>query len=324
MSSEFRQDLVSGEWVLMAANRSKRPHDFVREPVSSAYISKENCPFENLELSGNELIWRYPDDENWSVALIKNKFPAVDSGVCTPIQKVGPFNTHVGVGNHEIFVFRDHDKSISDLENDGLTNIIRCYKKRTKEIIDLGGCTQYLMIFHNFGKEAGASLYHPHSQLLSAPIIPPDVSRSLYGAQRFYKDNHRRVYDGMISWEIEQKKRIVYENDFFIAFCPFASRSPYEVRIFCKDSHAHFEKMPDPLDLYLGDALGVVLKKIKKALNNPAFNFYIHTAPLENVLREAHDFYTWHIEILPTISIVAGIEMATGITINIVDPDEAA
>ena len=128
----------------------------------------------------------------------------------------------------------------------------------------------------------------------------------------------------MLAWEMEQGKRIVYENDFFVAFCPYVSKYPYEVRIFAKEGHAHFEKMPEVLDPPLADALGIVLKKIAVVLDNPAYNFFIHTAPVESSLPDLHEFYSWHVEILPKFKIDAGVEIGTGFGVNVIDPDEAA
>lgn len=322
MLSEFRQDLVSGEWILFSTARGKR---LIKEKKKKEfYQSKEDCPFEDPEGSGQEIVWAYPDKKSWQVMVIKNKFPAVKEGICGPSKKFGPFLIHDAIGNHEVIVFRDHDKGLGDLELKEISSIINVYKKRYQEIAVQAGCTKYIMIFNNYGPEAGASIYHPHSQIISTPILPPDVKRSLEGAYKFYKKNKKRVYDVIINWEIDQKKRIIYENDFFIAFCPFFSKSPYEIRIFSKESHSHFEKMPDSLDEYLADILSKVFRKIKVALNNPSYNFFIHTAPLDPNLENIHEFYHWHIEILPKLSIPAGFEMGTGIDINFIDPDQAA
>ena len=183
---------------------------------------------------------------------------------------------------------------------------------------------RYILIFHNSGRDAGASLYHPHSQIISMPILPPDVSRSINGSHNFYKEHKERVYDVLMKWEKEHGNRIIYENDLFLAFCPFVSKTPYEVRIFSRDSHAHFEKMPDEFDKYLEDVLLAVLKKIKKSLGDPPYNLFIHTAPAETDLESVHEFYSWHIEILPKVKITAGFEIGTGVDINMVDPDQAA
>ena len=320
--NEFRQDLVSGDWVLLASGRAKRPnHDINKKDF---YQPKEGCPFENLKNSGQEIVWGYPENENWRAMVIKNKFPALKPGLCGPNKKIGPFNSNDATGSHDIIVFRDHDLLFSDFSKEQMVDAIRVYKKRYQELAGSSECVEYVMIFHNYGAEAGASIYHPHSQIISLPILPPDVKSSISGSYDFFQKNKKKVYDLIIEWERSEKKRIAYENDFFIAFCPFVSRSPYEVRVFSKDSHAHFEKMPDEMDKHLADALIAVLQKIKKALGNPPYNFFIHTAPIKEKSESFHEFYHWHIEILPKISISAGFELGTGIETNIIDPDQAA
>lgn len=324
--NEFRQDLVSGEWVLFATGRSSRPGHKPAEPKESENYSKENCPFEDLRGSGQEVLWFYPNEEEWEIAVIKNKYPALVPGVCVPGSKNGPFSTNEAVGSHDVIVYKDHDVHFGDMSVDQLESVIRVYKSRYKEIVETGGeCVQHIMIFHNFGSGVGGSLYHPHSQIISMPILPPDIARSLRGSEKFYKENEKRIYDLITKWEVEQGKRIIYGNDLFIAFCPFVSKYPYEIRIFPRDSHAHFEQMPDTFDKYLADAMNAVLKKIKKALNNPDYNFFVHTASVkEDSDSKFHEFYTWHVEIIPKSSVIGGLELGTGVYVNVVDPDEAA
>lgn len=322
MLSEFRQDLVSGDWVLISTERSKRFKEARKR--EKFYQPKKGCPFEDPKESGQKIVWGYPDEDNWKIMVIKNKYPAVKQGLCTPEYKRGLFNIHDGIGMHDVIIFKDHDKPLSDFSVTEAEDVIKVYKKRYKEIAKEDKCAKYIMIFNNFGHEAGTSIYHPHSQIISTPILPPDVSRSIYGAYKFYQKNRKRVYDVILEFEIKEKKRIIYENEHFIVFCPFVSHLPYEVRIFSKYSLAHFEQMPEELNNCLADALVTALKKIKKALDDPAYNFFIHTAPTEAVLDDIHKFYHWHIEILPKVSVLAGFELGTGIDINVVDPDQAA
>ena len=318
--NEFRQDLVSGDWVLFSTGRKHSVREFEK-----FYQSREECLFEDLQRSGQEIIQRFPEGNDWQITVIKNKYPAVRSGLCGPDLDIGPFKGHEAAGEHNVVIFKDHDIKFADFSEEQLVNVIRVYKKRYQEVASVSECIEYVMIFHNHGPEAGASIYHPHSQMISLPILPPDVSRSVNGSLDFYKKNKKKVYDLIIEWERKENKRIIYENEFFIAFCPFVSKTPYEVRIFSKDSHAHFEKMPDEMDKYLADALSATLKKMNKVLKEPPYNFFIHTAPVkENQFENFHEFYHWHVEILPKLSIFAGFELGTGVDINVVDPDKAA
>ena len=321
MLNEFRQDLVSGGWVLFSTERAGRPYH-QQNNKEDEYASKKDCPFEYPKSSGNEPVWFYPNEKEWRIAVIKNKFPAIKPGICAPESSVGPFKVHPAVGNHDLFIYRDHNRHLGDFSLDEMTEVIKAYKRRYKEVANVGDCVRYVLIFHNFGREGGASIYHPHSQIISMPILPPDVSRSIRGSYNFFKEHGKNIHDLMLNWEMESGTRIVYTNDKFVAFCPFVSKNPYEVRIFMKSGQPHFEELSDDFDSGLADVLLVSLKKIKKALNNPSFNLFIHTAPVES--SHTHDYYSWHIEILPKFTKLGGFELGTDVEINAVDPDEAA
>lgn len=321
MLNEFREDLVSGEWVLFATGRAKRSG--TRPELIPVAEPKEICPFEDLEKSGNVILATYPnrDKTDWFAKVVKNKFPAVLEGRPGPIRSEGPFYTLEARGKHEIIVFRDHDRTLAEYSSEELADIFKIYQERYAAMLDHGNM-KYVLIFHNQGPRAGATIYHPHSQMISIPILPPDVRRSIRGSAKFYGENHMKVYDVMIDWEKTQAKRIVYENKHFIAFCPFVSKTPYEVRVFPKEGHAHFDQMSADRLIPLGEAMRAVLGGMKRALNNADYNFFIHTAPLEG--SHAHNFYTWHIEILPQTTILGGFDLGSGVEVNIIDPDEAA
>ena len=319
MLNEFRKDIISGEWVLFATGRAK--HLPVPEE-DREYALKKNCPFEDLTKTGNVPVWFFPDQSNWKIAVYKNKFPAVAEEITKEIRAQGPFEIHEAVGTHNLFIYKDHDKHLSEFSVSEMVDTIRAYKRRYKEIRDSEKEVRYILIFHNSGKGAGASVYHPHSQIISTPILPPDVSRSVNGAYKFFKENKKNAYDMILQWELEAGSRIIYQNEKFVALCPFVSKYPYEVRIFMKNGQPHFEELPDDFDNELSEVLLSVLKRIKKSLNSPDFNILIHTAPIEPT--HAHDYYCWHIEILPKTKMIGAFEIGTGVDINVVDPDEAA
>ena len=123
---------------------------------------------------------------------------------------------------------------------------------------------------------------------------------------------------------MKEGDRTVYENDAFIALCPYASRVPYEVRIYPKNFSACFEQTTDDELKLFADVLGETLRKVRDGLNDPAYNFYIHTSPKDGDVPNCNEFYTWHLEILPKISTMAGFEMGTGIDVNVVSPEMAA
>lgn len=334
MLNEFRQDLVSGEWVLFATGRTHRPVDLA--PAHKGGVSgesarnkkrqlKSSCPFEDPEKSGNEVVATYfnQDQSDWTIKVVKNKFPAVIEGEVGPLKNIGPFSVYEAKGIHEVVIFRNHERCLSRFSNEELGQAFKVYQERYAATLNHGS-RKYTLIFHNHGIEAGASIQHPHSQIMSIPILPPDVKRSLSGSAEFYKKHQKRIYDIMLDWEISEKERIVYENEYFIAFCPFVSKTPYEVRIFPKESHAHFEKMPEELLMPLGEVMKMMLAKIARALHDPDYNFFIHTAPLEETGLDPHEFYTWHIEIVPKVSMYGAFELGSGVDVNVIDPTEAA
>src|SRR3989344_476917 len=322
MLNEFRQDLVSGEWVLFATGRT---HSFRKYEDNNISKDRNECPFEDLEGYGQGVLWRYPDSQNWSATVMKNKFPAVRQNLCTTEKVCGPFKTFDAIGDHEVVVYRDHDKSIYDFFPIDLVNMTRVYKKRYVELKETAECTKYVMIFHNHGRSAGASIYHPHSQIITTPILPPDVFRSISGSFQYYKEHKKRVYSELLEWEQKERTRVVYENKHFIVFCPYVSKYPYEIRIFSKESHANFHEMPDSMDEFFADVLYTAIQKLKIVLGSPPFNMFIHTAPITNEFGvHTHEFYHWHIEIVPHLKIDAGFEIGTGIEINVMDPDESA
>ncbi|KKS00960.1 MAG: Galactose-1-phosphate uridylyltransferase [Candidatus Yanofskybacteria bacterium GW2011_GWA2_41_22] len=320
--SEFRQNLVSGEWVLFSAGRAK---GHIAKEKEAFYKPKEGCPFDDPVASRQEIVWGFPDNEKWNMMVIQNKYPAVMPGKADEEATEGLFKIHAAAGNHDIIIFREHDITPYDFSKEQFADAIKVYKRRYKEIYEKDGYAEYILIFHNYGPGAGASIYHPHSQIISFPVLPPDVYGSIYGSFDYYKKHGKKIYDIILEWEIKQAKRIVYENEYFIAFCPFVSKYPYEVRIFPKQSHAHFEVLPDEQDKFLGEAIQDVVGKIGRVLDKPFFNYFIHTAPLKDDLGEHfHDFYCWHLEIVPRLSIEGGVELGTDIHINVVDPDDAA
>jgi len=357
MLNEFRQDLVSGEWVLFATGRAKRPAARLAEAfgVAQAEIApvfdkpgqvtegirqkaedvkdKGNigigtaCPFEDPEGHGNEVLKTYPGETNsetWFAKVAKNKFPAVIEGEAGPRQAVGPFSVTEARGLHELVIYGDHDRQLHEYSAVELGRVFGIYQERYRAMAGYS-TSKYVLIFHNKGTSAGASLVHPHSQIISIPILPPDVKRSIFGAQRFYSEHGQRVYDLMIDWEIKEARRIVYQTENFIAFCPFVSKTPYEVRIFSKTSHSHFEHCPIELLPELGEVVGKVLTAVDRTLPGADFNFFIHTAPVEKVNdADPHQYYSWHIEILPKLSLTGGFELGSGVTVNIIDPDQAA
>jgi len=325
MKSEIRQDLVSGDWIVVATERSKRPHDMKKRQVVKH--PEDGDPFEDPEKFGNEVIKTImnKDGSDWAVKIIKNKYPLVTSGACGDVREYGPFKVRDGIGLHEVIIFRDPDKDFPLFSKDEMELAIKTFRDTYRDMIKKDDCQKLTLLFYNHGVEAGASLKHPHAQIISVPIYPQEINRSLKGAEEYYKKNGKKVHQVMIEWGMKEGERTVYENDKFIALCPYASKMPYEIRIYPKDFGACFDVISDEDTKEFADMLGTVLKKLHKGLGDPPFNFYIDSAPSDREFTcPAQDFYVWHLEIIPKLSTLAGFELGTGVEVNVVEPKEAA
>ena len=321
-NSELRQDLVSGTWVVIATGRAKRPETFIKEKREKSKESPRKCPFCKLgspEEVGDTLIYKKSNND-WSLRVIPNKFPAfVHSGELNKKER-GPYSLIDGIGFHEVVITRDHYRQIAQFNVPEIAEVVDAYQERYIALMNKK-FVNYVSLFHNHGKEAGASVAHPHSQLIAMPVIDPDINRSLIGSANYFKANHKCVHCVMIEWEIKTKKRIIFENKDFVVLCPFVPRCAFEVRVYPKEHQSYFERINEKEKMNFAEALQIALVKIFKGLNDPSYNFFIHTAPCNG---QAYDHYHWHLEILPKTSIWAGFELGTGIEISTIEPEKAA
>lgn len=321
--SELRQDLVSGDWIIVAPERAKRPHDFLPKKLSRKPSPKSTCPLEDLEAAGNwPPILVSPNRKNWEVAVVPNKYPAlVHKEKCAKPLQGGPYRFYQGIGHHDLVITRGHRKNVAWLSLRKAVDLFRMFQRR---YLMLAGdpCLDYVATWFNWGPTAGASVYHPHYQMLSLPIIPPDIAHSLRGSHAYFRTHHRCVHCEMLKFEARHKKRIVEENRGAVAVAPYVSRQPFELRVYPKRHLSVFERTrPADLTPFVA-VLQSALRRIKRYLNDPDLNLFIHTAPLRDQRQYRH--YHWHVEILPKISIPAGFELGTGVDIDVIDPDRAA
>jgi UDPglucose--hexose-1-phosphate uridylyltransferase len=321
--TELRQDLVTGDWVVIATGRAKRPEDFANHKKTEIKeMSILECPFCNPEKTNQEkdvLMYERSDGE-WSLRVFPNKYPAFSRSRVPKHREEGPYFGMDGTGYHELIVTRDHHKSIALLDTLEVAEIFDAYQSRYIELMGKKSIS-FIEIFHNHGGDSGASIAHPHSQLMAIPVISPYVKGELDGAEIYHKTNKDCVYCAMIEWEGEDRKRVVFENNNFIAFCPYSSRAAFEVWVMPKKHNPYFERITDKDKVELAEAMQVVLKKIHASLNDPSYNFYIHTAPCDG---KDYPHFHWHIEILPRMAIWGGFELSTGIEVSTIQPEVAA
>lgn len=331
--SEFRQDLVSGDWIIVAPEREGRPHNVSGPPsarlawggkkLSRKPPPKKDCPFENPQKTGNwPPILSWPSEKSWQILLISNKYPALMHGKdCVKDFKSGPYDLKSGTGKHDLLITRDHDKNFGALSLGMATKVLEILQRRYKEL-RRDKCLLYTSTFFNWGSTAGASIFHPHYQVITLPILPSDFRRSLLGLESYYKKYKKCAHCVMLADELKTKNRVVDQNGGAVLVAPFVSREAYEIRVFPKKHLPRFEDTPFRELRDIAAMLQSGIKRIGRYLGDPDFNFFIHTAPLR---KGVHDrYYHWHIEIIPKISIFAGFELSTGVDINVVDPKKAA
>ncbi len=320
--SELRQDLVSGDWIVIAPAREGRPHPFALKS-SRKRAPRKGCPFEDPPSTNHaEPALQVNDRQGWRVIIVENKYPAfAHRAVCSPIWRRGPYAVTDGVGHHDLVITRDHDSDFPALSRAAANEVFRSFQDRYLMLL-ADKCLAYVSIFHNWGPKAGASVYHPHYQIIAIPVVPPDFEHSLAGSTRFFREHKTCVHCAMIRWEKKEKRRIIFENAGAIAFAPFVSRSSFEIRVFPKRHLPYFENTPENDIADVVEALQASLRMVRRRLGDPDYNFFIHTSPIRD--KKHYKNYHWHIEIMPNINISAGFELGTGIEINSVDPDHAA
>ena len=330
--ADLRKDPITGRWVIISTTRGKRPASFMSDKREKRQI--RTCPFcyGNEHMTPEEIFALRPEGSKpntpgWDIRVVPNKFPALS--IEDELQKrgVGMYDMMAGFGAHEVVVETpDHAKSTKDLSVAEISNNITIWQDRIQDLYrDVR--FRFVLVFKNEGEHAGASLEHPHCQLIATPVTPKRVKEELQGAEQYYRQKERCVFCDIIAQEKDVEKRIVYENDHFIAFCPFASRFPFEICLLPKHHEVDFYAARGHVkDMALG--LKIVLMKLARALDDPQYNFIIHSSPNRFARRgywhTIMEDYHWHFEIIPRIARIAGFEWGTGFYINPTPPEDAA
>ncbi len=322
--SDLRKDPIVGRWVIIATDRAKRPTDFARTETTKI---GGFCPF----CKGNEtntppeiLAYREPhshaNNPGWRVRVVPNKFPALQVEGALNKRGDGIYDLMNGVGAHEVIIeCPHHETSMSRLSVDNIREVLWVYRDR---LVDLKRDPRLVhgLIFKNVGALAGATLDHSHSQLIVTPVVPISVWEEMTGSLEFYNYRGRCIYCDMIQQELATGSRIVLDTPNFVVFCPFASRFPFETWVLPKQHSSHYENIPRQGVEEMGMVLKTILSKLELALDDPPYNFIIHTAPFDT---KELPHYHWHLEIIPRLTRIAGFEWGSGFYINPVLPEQA-
>jgi UDPglucose--hexose-1-phosphate uridylyltransferase len=351
---ELRKDPISGRWVIISSARANRPEAPEPRREDESPQARAHCPFcyGHEELTPPEIFaiptnGRLPNSPGWLTRVVPNKFPAFGIYPEINLHRVGLYQMATGYGAHEVVIESpDHDLYLEQQPLDQLTRIVDTWWERHVDLErDLK--LRYVLIFKNHGKAAGASLAHPHEQIIATTIIPSALKDKLINAKAHYQNGEgciwcrqlehlfyyeNKIYnrDGTVLVEVRQRDRVVTETEKFVAYIPFAARMPYEIHILPKAHQYSFIQTSPAERADLAMVLKLVLMKVYKLLGNPPYNFYIHSAPNLNVRPRVGDYATiredfhWHIEILVRTTIWAGFEQGSGIYINPLNPADAA
>ncbi len=322
---ELRRDPITGEWVILATGRGKRPH--APAPAQAIDQPDEDCPF----CPGHEdrtpaEICTNPDRADsdcnkpgWKIRVIPNRFPILVSGAHRAgVERAVSPDRRPALGTSEVIVDTPiHDQPPWVVGSFQTRLMLEMYRDRIQTLKDEGR-TSYVHIIRNYGAAAASSLEHPHSQLFGLPFIPPTIDVEMDGFVFAYPGQAGCVLCDIVEEEEKGGAQLILATENFVVFCPFASRLPYEVWIAPKKHEMRFEKCQDLPEL--AEVMTEVLIRFRERLGDPPFNYWVHTYPLHGESRPYH----WHIEILPRMTLAGGLELGAGVWVNTVAPEEAA
>jgi UDPglucose--hexose-1-phosphate uridylyltransferase len=318
---ELRIDPLSGLKVIVAGERGSRPGAFL-DVNPRAPIDPEGDPF----AAGHEdrtppEVYALRDNGSWRVRVVPNLYPALSPGeaedAADPLVagrgEPDLFSSEPALGSHEVIVNAPNPvSSLAELSPEQVETAMSVWRARMREHSDAA----YVHVIVNEGKEAGASLPHTHAQLYALPFVPAAVARE---RERFtaYSDRTqgRNLLEDLLQEEVRRRERVVAIDDEAVALCPFGSRVPFHLQIVPRRPAARFSD-----DGALGGRLlHETLTRLGSALGNlPPLNMWVRTAP-----RDAQRF-CWRIEIMPRLAQLAGLEIGTGVHLNVLAPEDAA
>jgi len=326
VTTELRTDPITGRTVAIDPGSFKRRDDFELEPVrlEDPPVTCPLCEGREAEAGPEILAWREGGPANlpgWSVRVVANARPMLRIEGRPDEREQGLFASRDGLGAHEVVIETpNHDQPLQALDADRLWRVLWAWRTR---IQDLKRDARFasVTVFKNHGRAAGARLDHAHSQLTALPLIPPVLTEKLRGAARHLSATGRCIFCDLIAQELQLGDRVVSDQGVILAIAPYASRVPFETWLIPRQHAPRFEDASDEALHVLAASLKTILARIDWALERPAYNLVLHTAPLSGDVERA---FHWHLEILPRVTRPSGLEWGTGVHRNPVSPEEAA
>lgn len=315
--SQLRLNLLTGRWVTVVPNRAKRSSDFAPRVTQVENDPDRSCPFcPGADRPEAPLFESVDADGNWNMRVMPNRYPAFEGDESLAVRNLGPVHVMAEAsGKHEVFVFTpDHNARIINFSDQEIANMMSTLKSRFTAHAHTPNI-RYTQAIVNHGREAGASLSHPHGQLLGLPFVPGEILEEEKAFERF---KGGCIVCTTIEAESETE-RFVLDNEHATVICPFWASTPYELLIMPKSHQQHLTDSSDDELTGVGLAIRDALTHIDKILGDIAFNLVFHTAPSHHT-----GMYHWHVHLFPKLTTTAGFERGTGVMINIVPPEAAA
>lgn len=316
--SQLRLNPLTGRWVTLVADRAKRPTDFAPRLAQVEADPSRPCPF----CPGNEeatppALEQVDSEGKWTLRVVPNLYPAFEGDGNLTVRNLGPVHTMADAsGIHEVFVITpDHTSGVGTFADNVIRNIMTALRRRFEEHARTPN-VRYTQAFINHGREAGASLSHPHGQILGLPFVPGEILEEERAFERF---KGGCILCATIDAERVDNKRVVLESEHAVVVAPYWSGSPYELLIIPESHDAHLTDSSDDVLTAIGIAIRDAIRMLNNTLGDVAYNLVFHTAPSHH----AGNFH-WHVHLWPKLTTTAGFEKGTGVLINIVPPEDAA
>lgn len=316
--SQLRLDPLTGRWVVIAGERSERPSGFLTSTLPVEGGPPRPCPF----CPGNEdatppALESYGSAAQWQVRVVPNKYPAFEGNEPMVVSHIGPVHTQAPAsGIHEVLILSpDHETSWAELTDEHAGLVMAALRDRMLEHSTIPGL-RYSQAVVNRGREAGASLYHPHGQLLSMPFVPGETASEMAGFARF---RGNCLLCAVADAEEDSRRRIIHSDDRAVALAPFWSGTPYEVLIIPRQHGAHLFRAQEEDIGAVGRCVRTALAALRNRLGDVPYNVMFHSAPY----RVSGDYH-WHAHIVPKVTTPGGFELGSGVSINLVPPERAA
>ncbi len=321
----LRQNMATKEWVIIATERAQRPEQFIStsRPLTEELTPLDpRCPFCPGNEEGPEFeVWRIPASGPWQIRLLRNRYPAVSPQGGAQREFQGVYRSIAAVGYHEIIVESPlHNTTTALQPPDEVTQTLLTMWRRGHEISQ-DARIEHVLYFKNHGPTAGASIIHPHAQIIGLPIVPQSTRGRMEEARRYHDDTGRCVFCHMLAEELTAQVRVVDENEHCVAFVPYAASTPFHTWIMPRQHNATFLNASTETIQGMGALLHTVLRKLYHGLRDPDYNYMIRNTPLREPGR---DYMHWYLTIVPRLSRSAGFELGSGMRINVMLPEVCA